>query len=52
MEVLCGQIVIALNNCSSMTSLYVLTGSVHALKNFGLDKQVLLQRLYHLKVCA
>ena len=32
MEVLCGHIVIVLNNCSSTTSLYVLTGSVSGLK--------------------
>ena len=32
MEVLYGQIVIVLNNCSSTTSLYALTASVHGLK--------------------
>ena len=32
MEVLCGQIVIVLNNYSSTTSLYVLTDSVRGLK--------------------
>ena len=32
MEVLYGQIVIVLNDCSSMTSLYALTGSVRDLK--------------------
>ena len=31
-EVLCGQTVIVLNNCSSTTSLYALTGSVYGLK--------------------
>ena len=38
MEVLCGQIVIVLNNCSSTTSLCALTGSVRGLKIFGLNK--------------
>ena len=34
---MCGQILIVLNNCSSTTSLYALTGSVRGLK-FGLNK--------------
>ena len=37
MKVLCGQIVIVLNNCSSTTSLCALTGRVRGLK-FGLNK--------------
>ena len=38
MEVLYGQIVIVLNNCSSTTGLYVLTGSVSNFKIFGLNR--------------